>query len=82
MAVFLDDDEQRLLQAYETEDANGELWICPWAIPVRSAGPAMDMAMAMAVARRLCQRKLLMGDEDRRKTRGYAITAKGKAALA
>lgn len=77
MAVTLDTKEWALLSAYRDEDPKAESWIAPWAL----TGHGLSFDVAVATARRLCQRKLLEGNTDRGKFRGYSITDKGRAAL-
>lgn len=86
--VHLDDNELGFLKAYNAEDPNANNWITPWRpeITTRATGYGADSVAAstngaMAVARRLCKRKLLEGNSDRGYYRGYCITDKGKKAL-
>lgn len=87
MPVSLDANERAYLAAYLAEDPDAEAWIAPWSLTVQANGHGADTIActfdgAVQVGRRLCQRKLLEGNGDRGKWRGYSITDKGKAALA
>lgn len=87
MAVHLDDDERAVLLAYREADPKREQWVAPWAtgmdIAKHGGSPvAATYNGSVAVARRLCQRKLLEGEPDARGgMRGYSLTDKGEEAI-
>ncbi len=81
----LDDNERAYLTAYAAVDP--EMWATPWSLTVQAKEHGADVVAcsfngAVAVGRRLGQRKLLDGNDERGKWRGYSITDKGKEALA
>jgi hypothetical protein len=88
MAIHLDDNERAMLRAYVEEDPDGESWIAPWVDGINILKHGGDAVAAsfdgrVAVARRLTTRKLLEGQPGvRGNMRGYAITDKGKSAVA
>ncbi len=77
MAMILTEEERKLLAAYASADK--DYWATPWASDMKHG---LEFELSITVARRLCSRKLLEGDEDRGKWRGYSITAKGREVLA
>lgn len=84
MPVSLDNNERAYLTAYANE--NPDFWVMPAALTARAEAHGADpiactAAGAISTARRLCQRKLLEGNDERGQWRGYSITDKGKAAL-
>ncbi len=75
----LTENERKLMLCYAKEDPLRDDWIAPWAFGEAASGLHWDHAVV--VARGLCERGLLEGNDQRGSNRGYSLSDEGLQAI-